>query len=215
MSGADRDRDCSSQECSELFRMGELMDKRLKNVAKKEPLPIKNDSEPVYRQLIRMIEERAAMGEVKHGTHLQANNGRDALMDALQESIDLNQYLMQKIAERKHSDITMLDYQDEADKTAQYPGRLNSSGMFYTTMGLTGEAGEFSDKMKKVIRDKSGVIGTDEKMSMLHELGDVLWYVAQNARELGSDLETVAQMNIHKLASRQARNVIGGSGDDR
>jgi NTP pyrophosphatase (non-canonical NTP hydrolase) len=47
------------------------------------------------------------------------------------------------------------------------------------------------------------------------ELGDVLWYVAQLASELGLDLEGVAQANLDKLASRAARNVIAGSGDDR
>jgi len=69
------------------------------SVTKKEPRPKHNDSKPVYESLIEMIRERAGMGKVKHGTHLQANNGRDALMDALQESIDLNQYLMQVILE--------------------------------------------------------------------------------------------------------------------
>jgi NTP pyrophosphatase (non-canonical NTP hydrolase) len=47
------------------------------------------------------------------------------------------------------------------------------------------------------------------------ELGDVLWYVAQLASELGLDLDRVAQANLDKLASRAARNVIAGSGDDR
>jgi hypothetical protein len=43
----------------------------------------------------------------------------------------------------------------------------------------------------------------------------VLWYVAQLSSELGFDLDTVASANLAKLADRQQRNVIGGSGDQR
>jgi len=47
------------------------------------------------------------------------------------------------------------------------------------------------------------------------ELGDVLWYVAQLASELGLDLDRVAEANLEKLLSRQRRGVLSGSGDDR
>jgi NTP pyrophosphatase (non-canonical NTP hydrolase) len=50
---------------------------------------------------------------------------------------------------------------------------------------------------------------------MSKELGDVLWYVAQIASELGLDLDEVAQANLEKLLSRQRRGVLSGSGDDR
>ena len=42
----------------------------------------------------------AQMGEKKYGTYLRANNGRDALMDAYQEAVDLCMYLRQAIYER-------------------------------------------------------------------------------------------------------------------
>jgi NTP pyrophosphatase (non-canonical NTP hydrolase) len=50
---------------------------------------------------------------------------------------------------------------------------------------------------------------------MSKELGDVLWYVAQLASELGLDLDEIAQVNLDKLLSRQRRGVLSGSGDDR
>jgi NTP pyrophosphatase (non-canonical NTP hydrolase) len=85
----------------------------------------------------------------------------------------------------------------------------------YPTLGLCGEAGEVADKVKKVIRDDGGAFSDPVRESLKLELGDVLWYVAQLASELGFDLDTIARANLEKLASRVARNVIAGSGDQR
>ena len=43
----------------------------------------------------------------------------------------------------------------------------------------------------------------------------MLWYVAQLATEAGLDLEELAEANLEKLASRQRRSVLHGSGDTR
>lgn len=51
------------------------------------------------------IQARIDLGYERYGTKLQAHNGRDALMDAYQEAIDLVMYLRQMIAEnRMYSD---------------------------------------------------------------------------------------------------------------
>jgi hypothetical protein len=42
-----------------------------------------------------------------------------------------------------------------------------------------------------------------------------MWYVAVLAYELDYDLNTIAQNNLDKLASRQERGVLAGSGDER
>jgi NTP pyrophosphatase (non-canonical NTP hydrolase) len=47
------------------------------------------------------------------------------------------------------------------------------------------------------------------------EVGDVLWYLARFADEIGYPLEVIAQENLDKLRSRSERGVLGGSGDDR
>lgn len=47
------------------------------------------------------VRERIAVGTKKYGTPLQANNGRDALVDAYQEALDLVFYLRQAIVERQ------------------------------------------------------------------------------------------------------------------
>jgi NTP pyrophosphatase (non-canonical NTP hydrolase) len=104
-------------------------------------------------------------------------------------------------------------YQQRSRATARYPGA--GANPIYPTLGLCGEAGEVADKVKKVMRDQNGVFTPEVIAALQLELGDVLWYVAQLATELGLELDQIAQANLDKLASRAARNVIAGSGDTR
>ena len=112
------------------------------------------------------------------------------------------------------------EYQKKAHETASYPcgtiGReAHAVNYLYPALGLAEEAGEVAGKYAKAIRDNHGVIDHDRETAIVKELGDVLWFVAELATCLGVDLDLVAEMNLQKLASRQARGVIGGSGDDR
>ncbi len=109
------------------------------------------------------------------------------------------------------------EYQIKSRKTAGYPNI--GDNLPYLALGVADEAGEVAGKVKKFIRD-SGFTSikdlTDEQKEMtVKELGDVLWYIAQIATELGYELDTVADMNIEKLYSRLDRARIGGSGDNR
>jgi len=104
-------------------------------------------------------------------------------------------------------------YQQRSRETARYPDA--GANPIYPTLGLCGEAGEVADKVKKVLRDQGGRFDDAVRDDLRLELGDVLWYVAQLATELDLDLEDIAAANLEKLASRAARNVIGGSGDRR
>ena len=69
--------------------------------------------------------------------------------------------------------------------------------------------------MKKVLRDHGGRLSEEAREAILAELGDVLWYVAQVATDLGESLEAVAQANLAKLRSRKERGRLGWDGDDR
>lgn len=85
----------------------------------------------------------------------------------------------------------------------------------YPTLGLSGETGEIAEKVKKIIRDDQGVISDEKRDQIAKEAGDVLWYLSQLATEIDYSLEDIAQMNLDKLASRAARGVLSGSGDNR
>lgn len=99
------------------------------------------------------------------------------------------------------------EYQAEVSTTKIYPA---GQGLEYTALGLCGEAGEYAEKVKKYIRD-----GMFDPHGAMMELGDVLWYLAAAADELGYSLGDVATFNLEKLRDRQLRNALGGSGDDR
>ena len=113
---------------------------------------------------------------------------------------------------------TFTEYQLRASEFAAYPGADQPLPMvppgLYPAMGLNGEAGEVAEKLKKLWRDGTPDLGTFQA-DLTKELGDVLWYVSETARQWGIPLETVARANIDKLASRKERNVIHGSGDNR
>lgn len=107
---------------------------------------------------------------------------------------------------------TLNEYQKAALQTAIYP---EDKKIIYPALGLTGEAGEVADKVKKVYRDANGIYTDEIKQNIMKEVGDTLWYCAVMANDLGFTLEEVAQANIDKLASRYNRGKISGSGDER
>lgn len=109
--------------------------------------------------------------------------------------------------------MTFEEYQKMSRKTAKYPDA--GKNFIYPTLGLSGEAGEVAEKIKKAIRDEGGRISAERREEIEKELGDVLWYVSQIATELDLRLESVAEKNIKKLYSRMEREVLGGAGDNR
>lgn len=76
------------------------MDLRNINAAQHEPDPVPNDERPIIELVMADFLARAETGKIKYGVFLQAHNGRDALMDAYQEGIDLVMYLRQVLKER-------------------------------------------------------------------------------------------------------------------
>lgn len=100
------------------------------------------------------------------------------------------------------------DYQKESKKTWKENYR---NDFVRSVLGLVGESGEVAEKLKKSYRDGVNIVPED----MAKELGDVLYYIARVGEYFNYTLEEIAELNIDKLADRQKRGKISGSGDER
>ena len=119
------------------------------------------------------------------------------------------------------------EYQKEAGKTAMYPTVVYPDTtkptlgvpFVYPALGLAGEAGELANKVKKILRGDCEKYTSEEwehlRDDLVKELGDVLWYVAALATDLGEDLEVIAERNLTKLSLRKSQGKIKGTGDNR
>ena len=126
--------------------------------------------------------------------------------------------------------MTLEEYQKRAMTTCM----ASSENFSYMFLNLVGEVGEFASKVAKGIRkgrfainlsdldvvwNKADEQEEEELRQMNQELqkeaGDILWQLSGLCTVMGWNLEDIAQQNLDKLASRQQRNVIDGSGDNR
>jgi hypothetical protein len=82
---------------------------------KDQPAPTSNGLPAVWDLVIADMKERDAIGRERYGTPLQPFNGRDALVDAYQEALDLAVYLRQAIAERDSRGMVALPVVDQAN----------------------------------------------------------------------------------------------------
>lgn len=124
--------------------------------------------------------------------------------------------------------MTLNEYQEKAMSTC-----MDSCNNFsYMMLNLVGEVGELSSKVAKMIRKGKFEIGGESNLrvdikvmngddietidkELKLEAGDIAWQLAGLCKVLGWSLEEVCQANLDKLASRKARGVIDGNGDER
>lgn len=110
--------------------------------------------------------------------------------------------------------MEMNEYQKKAVETGVYPEKAK---IIYPALGLGSEAGEVMGKVKKWVRgdDGDGGMSKERLDALKDELGDILWYIAVLAHDLGFELSDIAQSNTAKLQSRKERGTIRGDGDKR
>ena len=77
--------------------------------------------------------------------------------------------------------ITIGQYEAGTTETAIYPGVGTGfyDALRYVGLGLTGEIGEISEKIKKVYRDTGGELSDGLARELCLEGGDVLWYLTR------------------------------------
>ena len=114
--------------------------------------------------------------------------------------------------------MTLEEYQKQAMTTCM----ASSENFSYMFLNLVGEVGEFASKIAKAIRKEENCIDYNDlgvtvtnNEELQKEAGDILWQLSGLCSVMGWKLEDIAQQNLDKLASRQQRNVIDGSGDNR
>lgn len=111
-------------------------------------------------------------------------------------------------------EFTPDEYQSLTATTAIYHG-LPIPPLAYLGLKIAGESGEVAEKLGKIYRDSDGQVDEEASLLLEKELGDVCWYVARIAAELGLPLSQVMQNNILKLQDRLLRGVLHGNGDMR
>lgn len=124
--------------------------------------------------------------------------------------------------------MQLREYQERAQTTALYREsaehtdarltqhqRVDLFSLNYAVMKLNGEAGELAEEVAKAMRDDYGLITPDRHKRIIKELGDVLWYTAAVAAEIGVYLDYVALQNLEKLHRRAQEGKIHGAGSDR
>lgn len=112
--------------------------------------------------------------------------------------------------------MTFDEYQKRALETDHSAGADPTNVDFFAVvLGLAGEAGEISEKFKKIYWHKKGLWDEEDKKSISKELGDLLWYISSISSHLNIPLEKIAETNIEKLKSRVERGVHLGNGDNR
>ena len=108
--------------------------------------------------------------------------------------------------------MTFEEYSRDALATSICPENMD---VIYPLIGLSGEAGEVAEKVKKVYRDNNGIFTDEIKHQIVKELGDCLWYINKMVADLGYSLEDAANTNLYKIIKRRAENTIHGEGDNR
>lgn len=112
--------------------------------------------------------------------------------------------------------VTPEEYLDFLRQTKWYAhaNQKDSGELAYMSLGLAGEAGEFVDLVKKVVRDHGydkplEELSIDLQARLADELGDALWYLIQLADVFGLSIQELMAINMYKLKKREAD---GGKG---
>lgn len=114
--------------------------------------------------------------------------------------MDLNQYgkFVKKVTSEESNDCEA--FFKRVDKLETNLD-LNVPLILTSCLGLSSEAGEFTEIIKKMVF-QGKEFTPDIRFHLKRELGDVLWYWVNACRALKLDPNDVLQENVRKLSSR-------------
>jgi len=98
----------------------------------------------------------------------------------------------------EHVAYTLNSYQRDASRTLDESRKLDDHTLSVGGLGLAGETGEVVDLIKKVVSHGHPL----DRIKLVEEMGDVLWYLAMLCTLLGVSMEDMAFRNIDKLKRR-------------
>ena len=94
------------------------------------------------------------------------------------------------------------DYHSFADRIYELEkDGFPTERLLTAAVGLSAEAGEFTEVVKKIIFQGKPV-NEDNLFHMKRELGDIMWYMMQACMGLETCLDEIIEMNVEKLSSR-------------
>ena len=112
-------------------------------------------------------------------------------------AIEYGKFVQSVTSDYSKNHISMLRRMEELSML----DNVKITHLLTAALGLTGEAGEFSDHVKKIFFH--GKPFDDERREeMILELGDLMWYVMQACEGLEVSLGEVIYDNIEKLSKR-------------
>ena len=122
-------------------------------------------------------------------------------LDKMEEKVNVNTdaYLefVDAVTSEQSKDFEAFVYRLQELEGQEFP----SERLLTAAVGMSAEAGEFTEIVKKIILQGKPV--NDENLFHLkRELGDIMWYVAQACIGLNVSIDEVIEMNVHKLMAR-------------
>lgn len=113
---------------------------------------------------------------------------------------------------------TLKDYADKALRVKLYENTQLTpkfANIVHLVLGLSGETGELSEKIKKAIRDKGCCILSKDYQLIEKEMCDIIFYWVALCDELEMDPDRILAISLEKIQDRLDREVLQGSGDER
>lgn len=113
--------------------------------------------------------------------------------------------------------MLLIDYQRfvKENKLPSITNLPQNVQLLYATAEIGGESGEITEKVKKIFRDKNGVVTEEDRKLLKKEIGDVLWGLASISDVLDLQLQDILELNVQKCKERIKTNTISGDGDER